>query len=425
MPKKTKKDHLNISDYSVNEIEHLIEDLQTHQIELELQNEELRQQELELTKIRLRYTDLYDFAPVGYLSISNKGLITESNLKATELLGEVKTTIINQPFSRYIPIGDQEEHYKCRKRLFESGVEQFCERRLIRKDLKEFDGHCKCVINKEVDGQVGDFRMILTDISDQTAAKKKIEEFTHNLEAMVSEKTLALERAQDQLITKGKLAAIGKLSGCVAHDIRNPLGVINNSIYFLSQVIPDIPTNKTVTKHLKIIEKEILRTNEIIDDLLDISKSTDAKPSSGNLNDFINLILKQSIIPKNIMVELNLHNNLPVMSFDHGQIQRIFLNLISNAIQAMVNGGTLTITTRPIDKSVEICFQDTGTGISQENVEKIFEPLYTSKTKGVGLGLTIAKTFVENHGGKIMIASELDKGTLFKVYLPITAIQTS
>lgn len=259
---------------------------------------------------------------------------------------------------------------------------------------------------------------------DVEQTNEKLSEHQEHLEMIVDKKTVALQKSQELLLQKEKLAAIGQLSGSVAHDIRNPLGSISNSIYYLSVTHKD-STDKGLKKHLKLMEKEIQRTNDIINDLLDFSRNNIPSMAPGQLNDILSNMLNEISVPKEIIIKTELESNLPQLTFDTSQIRRIAHNLILNAFQAMPKGGTLYISSRKLENFAEIIIKDTGSGISPEDAGTIFEPLFTTKSKGVGLGLAIVKTFIENHNGTITVESDTRKGTTFTVRLPITTPETS
>ncbi len=223
--------------------------------------------------------------------------------------------------------------------------------------------------------------------------------------------------SQEQLYRKEKLATIGKIAGSIGHEIRNPLGVISNSTYFLNIKLKD--SDEKVKKHLNILQREILRVNEIISDLLDFTRIKQPFFKEVDINIFIKDILENFKFPENIILKKHLDAELPRIQIDSNQIQQAFQNIILNAIQAMPEGGKLEIKTLTSENTVEIVFKDTGVGIPRENLQKIFEPLFTTKAKGIGLGLSIVKDIVESHKGMIYVESEVDVDTSFTVKLPI------
>lgn len=266
----------------------------------------------------------------------------------------------------------------------------------------------------QVDNGLG---IIFSDITERKQAEEKIKQYSENLESMVFDRTEELQKTQTELLLKDRLASIGKLAGSVAHDIRNPLGVISNSIYFLNQ-IGDDEINEPIKKHITIMDREINRANDIIADLMDFSRENRPAMVERQVNDVIEKLLERIIFPEKVTVETELDPALPLFPFDSSQIQRVVQNLITNACQAMTEKGTLHISSSKVGEFIVLKIQDTGTGIKSEEVENIFEPLFTTKSKGVGLGLSIVKTFIEKHNATVEVESEVGKGTTFTIKFP-------
>ena len=234
---------------------------------------------------------------------------------------------------------------------------------------------------------------------------------------MVFRDTPELKRMEEQLVRKEKLATIGQLASGVGHELRNPLGVIGNSTYYLNIKLKD--ADEKVRKHIEIQQREVNRANKIISDLLDFSRVRPPALEEGNVNSIIKGTLADFKLPENISVETHLNAELPRILVDPDQIRQVFLNLISNAVQVMPEGGRLDIKTGVKDDFAEIMLRDTGEGIPKEHLQKIFEPLFTKKAKGIGLGLSIVKGIVEGHKGKIEVESEVGEGTTFTIKLPL------
>lgn len=255
------------------------------------------------------------------------------------------------------------------------------------------------------------------DITDMKKIEEDLENHKHHLEHIIEKRNEELKTAQLMLFRQEKLAAIGQLAGSVAHDIRNPLGVINNSIYFLGQTEKK-SGNKKLKKHIEIMEDAIERTNDIIIDLLDFSKENAPELIECSINEEIVSLCDEFILPKRITFESDLDSEIQPFFFDPSQIRRVLHNLFTNALQAIPKGGVLKVISKMNDGFVELQVIDNGTGIQPEDIENMYEPLFTTKAKGVGLGLSIVNTFVENHGGTIDVESVVGKGTIFTVKLP-------
>lgn len=249
----------------------------------------------------------------------------------------------------------------------------------------------------------------------------KLEDRTTELERS----TLELRTTQERLIRSEKLAAIGQLASGVAHELRNPLGVIKNSAYYLKEKIGKsglITEDSSISEILNIIENEIGLSDKIIRDLLNFSMITKPVAEPSDVNEVIKYALSVTKAPENVEVKLYLKPNLKKAMIDPYHIRIVFNNLILNAYQAMDSGGKLGITSREDGSFVTVEFKDTGCGIIEKDQKKIFDPLFTTKAKGFGLGLAVIQGIIEGHEGQIELNSEVGKGTTFVVRLPIAKL---
>lgn len=262
--------------------------------------------------------------------------------------------------------------------------------------------------------------------ADLERAKAELERWSEELEIKVEGRTKELKEAQDRLLRAERLAITGQFGASVGHELRNPLGVIKNSAYYLKMKLGN--ADEKVKKHLKIIEREISISNKIINDLLNFTGVKEPTLQETDVNFLVKEALSRSQIPTEVAVVTKLMEELSPLVADPHQIEQVFINMISNAVQAMSDGGRLEIVTKAEDGFIVTEFKDNGCGIPEENLEKIFEPLFTTKAKGIGLGLAVSRTMVEGHGGIIEVESpstdlgtgEVGKGTSFTVKLPIS-----
>lgn len=233
--------------------------------------------------------------------------------------------------------------------------------------------------------------------------------------------SIKLKENQEKLINAERQAAI-QTATWVGHDLRNPLQAIQNSIYIINKQIEQTPNSEIILQKispfLKNIDNSIEYAERIVKNLKDFGTEKQPRPTKTDINDLIKNILNQINKPENIEIIHNL-NQIPEIHTDKDMIQRVVMNLTTNAIQAMKNGGKLTITTQKILDNIEINVQDTGDGIAKDLTEKIFEPFFTTKSKGMGVGLAICQKFVKNNGGTITVKSKIGKGTTFTIKLPI------
>ena len=226
------------------------------------------------------------------------------------------------------------------------------------------------------------------------------------------------KQIEEQLRRSEKLAVLGQLAGGVGHELRNPLGAIKNTAYFLNMVLerPEPEVKET----LEILEKEVASCEHIISSLLEFARQRPPTKRKIDIADIIQRTLSHIRVPEKVEVVSQLDSALPPVSADPEQLIQVFDNIVLNAIQAMPEGGKLIIkSSLPEPEWVAISFTDTGVGIPPEAMKRLFEPLFTTKAKGIGLGLAIVKALVEGHKGTIEVQSELGKGSTFTVRLPI------
>ena len=231
-----------------------------------------------------------------------------------------------------------------------------------------------------------------------------------------------LLETQEQLIRSEKLAAIGQLASGVGHELRNPLGAIKNAGFYIRRRVTntDIPsTEPRVIEFLDIIDEEVNSANKVITDLLGFSRVAKPTVAPANIAGIIEDALRYTPVPENIKLTKDINNGLPMVMVDGEQIKQVFLNITLNALQAMgEKGGRLDIRASDKGKFVEVEFIDSGGGIPDQIKDKIFDPLFTTKAKGVGLGLSVCKTIMERHEGDIKVKSQVGQGTTFTISLP-------
>jgi len=270
---------------------------------------------------------------------------------------------------------------------------------------------------KDQKGNIVAVLELVVDITKIKRMQSELSKYSEKLEDLVEKRSAMLKQAQARLVKTERLAAIGELAGMVGHDLRNPLTGIKNSSYYLKKKGAEISEAKA-KEMLETIDRCVDYSNKIVSDLLDYSREIhlDLKEHSPRTLLLDSLVMVQ--VPEKVKI-VNCLKNKPNLMVDSDKIKRVFINLIKNAIDAMPNGGKLAIAVKQIDESLEISFSDTGMGISDEMLPKLFLPLSTSKAQGMGFGLAICKRIVEAHGGKITVKTAKGKGTTFIVTLLI------
>ncbi|MDO9537940.1 MAG: PAS domain S-box protein [Thermoplasmata archaeon] len=250
-------------------------------------------------------------------------------------------------------------------------------------------------------------------------ADNELLHLTENLQELVDEKTGELEVVHTSLMKQERLAVLGQMAASVSHELRNPLTVINSVSYYLKTKFPDM--DEKTFKMLDLLESEVERSDRIIGNMLGFSKQKPNILEDVDMNTIVSQFFSRTErIPGNVKVDLKLHKIVPVIQADVEKLNQVLGNLISNACHAMsLDGGTLTVTTGINDNFVNLSVKDTGQGMSEEIQSRIFEPLFSTKTTGFGLGLPIVKTLVKDHGGEIKVKSKEGKGTEFIIRLPV------
>jgi len=232
-----------------------------------------------------------------------------------------------------------------------------------------------------------------------------------------------LRQAQAQVRRSERLAALGQLSAGLAHELRNPLGVIRGSAELVSKNVS--AENEIVREMAALIVSEADRTNGLITRFLEFARPSPLHRCQADLHVVIQEAIHQvqrSLPPgaNGLRLETDFGKDIEVFSFDPELMERVFFNLLENGVQAMPGGGELKVTTRRLGDAVETEISDTGAGIAPENLESIFNPFFTTKQNGVGLGLAIVSKIVDDHNGKITVSSQPGRGTTFKVILPLS-----
>ncbi|MBI4655090.1 MAG: PAS domain-containing protein [Nitrospirae bacterium] len=228
-------------------------------------------------------------------------------------------------------------------------------------------------------------------------------------------------KLEDQLLYQEKLAATGELAAGIAHEIRNPLGNISATAQF---VLGKYELNEVVKRHLKVILKNAQNANRIIKDLLDFAKPNEVSFKRSSVSSVIESVcnlVKARCAKQRVRLAKRIPRRLPYILLDKKQLEEAFLNFMLNSIDAMPEGGRLTITVYPDSGNNEITvnFLDTGCGISEENLSKLYQPFFTTKANGVGLGLYLARQVIGYHKGKVNLESKVGEGTEITVRLPI------
>lgn len=289
------------------------------------------------------------------------------------------------------------------------------EKRYIKKDGTVIDG--KAMVSKICDqeGKTLLFIAELEDITEKKYLQKELSDYSKRLEELVYNRTRQLEETQKQLVKSERLAAIGELASMVGHDLRNPLSAIKNAAYLLKK--KGLTSETEAKTMIEIIEDGISRSDKIINDLLEYARDMSLNRQQTPLGNLLKIAISTTQIPDNVTFVL-CNEEINVM-VDKNKMQRVFINMIKNSIDAMPNGGKITVDWCEDGDVAAVSFEDTGVGIAEDVLPKLFAPLCTTKAQGMGFGLAICKRIVEAHGGTIKVESSKDRGTVFLLTLPL------
>ena len=397
---------------------------------------------LKLRESEAKFRMLAEQSP-NMIFINKRGSVVYANRLSLELIGYTRDEFYSADFdflSLIAPESIEVVRSNFSKHMRGEEVTPY-ENTLITKDGKKYE----TIVATKLINYEGDRAILgmVTDITERKMTEQKLKEYSERLEEMVEERAKELREAQEQLVRREKLAVLGQLAGGVGHELRNPLGVISNAVYFLQMVLspgeplaPHLPgarsaggdagsdADETTQEYLGIIASEVHNAERIISDLLDFSRTQSAEREEVAVSDLIAEVLERRPPPENVEVTARIPPDLPPVFVDPGQIGQVLDNLVTNAYQAMPEGGQLVVETLEVfpklPKSgwVSLSVADTGCGIPRENMAKIFEPLFTTRAKGIGLGLAVARNLVELNGGSIEVESKEGEGSTFTVTLP-------
>ena len=402
-----------------DEFQRLVHELSTHKFELEAQNEELRNIQETLEESRDRYTDLYDHAPIGYATICRNGLIHEANQTLVHMLGTTKSELIGSPFSRYIKYADQDVWYLNHRQLFDKGSDLNCELNL-KTEKGEF---CALVAGKsqkttsESDSFV---RCVISDISQ----RKKDEQERKQLEKRIS---------QSQ-----KLESLELIVGGIAHDYNNLLmGVMGNLELATMKLLPD----HEVVPFLKNAQSAASLLADLTNQMLAYAGRGNSTIETLDLCQVVQDLsdLLRSIVSKNVSIQYDVHCSECLIDIDPSQLHQILINFAINASEAMEHGGDIWIRAGVMQADADYLrrcflgekrvpgdyvyleFEDQGSGIDPGILDRIFDPFFSTKQDGRGMGLAAVLGIIQKHQGAINVSSILGRGSRFRVLFPVSS----
>ncbi|MDO9067251.1 MAG: ATP-binding protein [Deltaproteobacteria bacterium] len=384
----------------------LLHELQVHQIELEIQNAELKLSRDNLETLLEKYTSLYDFAPVGYVTLDCDGVIIDVNLAGASLTGGVRSRLIGRSLLHFIDVADRHIFKDFLAAVLSSQIKETCEVALLNEAKKTTFVQIEAMATAS--GK--EFRLAMIDITGRK-----------NLETQ-------LQQAQ-------KMEIVSLLAEGVAHNFNNILNVI---VGYASLSEMKLKTGDPLRDNLTQIILSADRGVNLTRSLLDFSSKQAVNRRPVDINEIIRNAepLLKMTIGENIQLEITCTTKALMVNADSNQLEQVFISLASNAMHAMPEGGKLSIFSESVDIDSEfmrlrnigelgkyalISVTDVGTGMNRQTVLRIFEPFFTTQLigKGTGLGLSIVYNIVKQHNGFIEVKSAPDKGTTLRIFLPL------
>ncbi|MBN2341870.1 MAG: response regulator [Deltaproteobacteria bacterium] len=399
-------------------IRELLTELQTYHIELELQNEELRITQAALENSRRRYIHLFENAPVGYLRLDRKGRILSLNQKMLQLADKTHTEMVGKPFASFLTEKDEKQFRSIFQSLRQAPEKKPLELKLQRSEKSILDIRIEFArdLYDEAKAENPDLLVTVSDITESKEVQRKLVEQEHQL-----------RHAQ-------KMEAIGHLAGGIAHDFNNIIAAILGYAD-LTLLEPDLDEN--TRDHLKQILCASERAKELVRRILTFGRPEKTKQQTI----FIGKIIEESVhllrgaTPPSISIQLDISQEQSPVDADPTAIHEIIMNLATNALHALGEKGTLQI--RLIEQTLATPFAgvigksdpgiytviqiaDSGKGMTQEVLEQIFDPYFTTRINGSGSGMGLAVVYgiVRQLGGNIIVESQLRRGSVFKIFLP-------
>jgi PAS domain S-box-containing protein len=362
----------------------------------------------------MKYRRVYETSLDGIIARNLHGRMIDCNQAYAKMLGYSKKELKDHSYKQVLPEKWQEHREAVIKNVLETGRSVFYEREYIRKDGSIFPASVRTWRLTSDKGEVLGVWSTVRDISSQKEYQQKLEEYSKQLEQLVEERTRKLKEAE-------RLAAIGETAGMVGHDIRNPLQSIIAEV-FLSKgelaSLPECECKAGIKESLDSIENQTMYINKIVADLQDFTKLTKPQIEEIMLGNVIEDALSTIPIPGNIKIKNTLRPNGITIKSDPNLLKRILTNLSLNAVQAMPKGGTLTLNSGLKSGNAVISIQDSGQGIPEDVQKNLFKPLFTTKPKGQGFGLAVAKKLTESLNGIITFETITGQGTTFTITLP-------
>lgn len=388
------------------ETKRLRHDLDVYQVELEMQNRELRDKQQEIELARDKYADLYEFAPVGYLGLDDKGVILDINLTATGMLGHNRNQLLGKPFSVFLAEGGSRSFFRTLRAAIAGKNKQNLDLLLKPKGKASLPIRLKMTPPLRNKTEV---RVALIDISEQKAAE------------------LESRKSRESLLHADRLSLLGELSSGIAHEVSQPIAAI--SIY--AEMLRDLAQEGRLGEPELIeisaqISTQSERAGLVLERVRSFAKRGELVQTRQKILDVINeAVAFVEAITKQHDINVVVHNQAAIrdVKIDRVQIIQVLVNLLHNAVDAMgdtpMQQREIVIETSMADaECIKVSVQDRGVGIPRDVRDQVFMPFYTTRTNGLGLGLSLSHSIIQSHGGRMWVEPNEPQGSAFQFTLP-------
>lgn len=402
------------------DVHKLVHELQVHQVELEMQNEELKRAKLEAEDALIKYSDLYDFAPIGLFTLDENGIIIEVNLAGAALLRIARKDLDHQLFKLFVSKEDLPSFNDFLKMAFKNSVRQTCELKLVWKKGPAVYARIEGTVTEDCPGKVRSCRIAVIDITERKMAEEELRKAKDDLEIRVLERTAELVKARDAAEAAARLKAAFMAN--MSHEIRTPM----NSVIGMTSILMEEPLTPEQRDFVETIRSGGFALMTVVNDILDFSKlereevELELQPFDLRrcIEEALDLVAAQAA-DKGLDLAYTFDRNASeAIVGDPTRLRQVLANLLSNAVK-FTKKGEIIVRVGVKDQDVHIEVRDTGIGIPQDEMDKLFLPFsqidsaLSRSYDGTGLGLAISRKLVEMMGGMIWVESEVEKGSAF------------
>jgi PAS domain S-box-containing protein len=379
-----------------------------------------KQLERDLRDSEEKYRHLVEHQTDLVVKIDREGRFLFVSPSYCEMFGKSEAELIDKPFMPLVHEEDREATAASLKTLYRSPHTCYHEQRaMTRHGWRWLAWANKALLDE--DGNVVEIIGVGRDVTQRKAAEQELARYRNQLEELVAQRTEELHAAQNELVRKGRMAVLGQLTATVSHEIRNPLGTVSNALYLMHELL-GADCLARVERPLALAERSVQRCDGIISELLDFTRRRELQSSSVDLDRWLAETLDELTWPDRVRCLRQLTSGATVQA-DPERLRRVLVNVISNALHALDEKGgdeqRVEVATRLNGDRCEIVVRDTGVGIPEAIRERIFEPLFSTKTFGVGLGVPIILNIMEDHGGGVDYQSVAGEGTVVTLWLPL------